>query len=243
MRFSFLAAACLIITMAFGQKSNVDPAAVIILDRMAAVIGELESCSFSLSTSNDVNEYPYGMVTQFTESKVQMVGPDKMLIHSRNDDHHKGFWYNGEEVVYYSYTENNYAVMEAPENILQTMDSIHHTYGVDFPAADFFYPTFTDDVLGHFDEVRLVGETSIFGQECFHIKASNDEMIVQFWIADDAMNLPVKFSIMYAVKEGTPRYEATFSDWKINPVLPSAIFEFSPPPGAKEIGILAKNNN
>lgn len=226
-----------------GQNQVSEPSAIMIMDRMASVIGDLQSCSFSLSVANDVEEYPFGIITQFTENEVYMVGPDKMLVQSRSDSHHKGVWYNGDKVVYYSYSENNYAVMEAPEDILTTIDSIHHKYGVDFPAADFFYPTFTDDVLAHFDDVQYVGEKSIGGQDCFHIRAANGDMIVQFWIANDAMNLPLKFSVKYLKKEGYPRYEATFKNWKVNPTLPEAIFEFTPPPGARQVSIAVKSDN
>ncbi|WP_417602324.1 DUF2092 domain-containing protein [Owenweeksia hongkongensis] len=241
MRFSLFMAIGLSATMAMAQARQVDPVAVSIMDRMASVIGNLQSCSFSLSASNDINDYPYGMTTHFTESEVQMLGPDKMLIHSRGDDHHKGFWYNGDKIVYYSYAENNYAVMDAPGNILSAIDSVHHTYGIDFPAADFFYPTFTDDILVHFDEVQYIGEKKLNDKECFHIKASNKDMVVQFWIADDAFNLPMRFSIVYLNEEGSPRYEATFKDWKMNPVLPEAIFEFAAPPGARQIAIAVKS--
>ena len=44
--------------------------------------------------------------------------------------------------------------------------------------------------------------------------------------------------IVYTKKELNPQYEAVLSDWKINPVLPDALFEFKAPPGAKKIKLL-----
>lgn len=83
------------ISAVFGnsQEANSDASAVMILDRMTSVIGELESCSFTLESSNDVEVYPYGLVKQFTHSEVYLVGPDKMLVQSRGKDGHVGYWY------------------------------------------------------------------------------------------------------------------------------------------------------
>ncbi len=88
----------------FAQESRIDTAAVMILDRMCDVIGELESCGFALSTSQDVlEEYEIGFVKYFDEHEVYMAGPDKMLINSRGDKGHRGSWYNGKQLAFYSY--------------------------------------------------------------------------------------------------------------------------------------------
>jgi hypothetical protein len=65
----------------------------------------------------------------------------------------------------------------------------------------------------------------------------------QFWISNDAYNLPMKFIYVYKNKKGAPQYEGTLSDWKINPVVPDAMFNFLPPPGAKKIRIISKSQN
>lgn len=241
MKFTFLLLTGFMSLSAMAQERSIDPVAVAILDKMSAVIGDLESCSYSLLVSNDVDEYPFGMVKKHTHSQVYMRGPNKMLIQSRGNDFHKGLWYNGEQLVHYSYTENNYTVVEAPENIIATIDTIHTKYGVEFPAADFFYPTFTDDVINYFEKVVYIGEEWLNNEECFHLKMENEKMAVQIWISDDALNLPMKIVVQYMGKERVPQYEATFNDWVLNPILPEAIFEFTPPPGARQISILAKS--
>jgi hypothetical protein len=233
-----------VISFCFSAQSQkkVDSVALLILDHMSDVIGDLGSCSYHLSTATDVTEYGHGLEKKFAEHEVYMVGPDMMLVQSRGSGFHKGYWYDGEIVVYYSYTENNYAVMDAPSTIMETIDSIHQAYGLEFPAADFFYPTFTDDILENFDQVLFLGNKEIDGKDCFHILASNKAMTIQLWLTNDAMTLPEKFVINYKSKEGSPQYEATFSEWKLNPILPYSLFEFTPPPGSHEVGILAKSD-
>jgi hypothetical protein len=41
--------------------------------------------------------------------------------------------------------------------------------------------------------------------------------------------------IVYTSRDMNPQYEAILSDWQINPVLPSSLFDFMVPPKAKKI--------
>ena len=226
----------------WAQKPAADTIAVMIFDRMAAVIGDLNSCSFSLERSVDTEEPGLGTVTRSGNDEVYMVGPDKILVHAYGYKGHRGFWFNGTIFTYYSFEENNYASVPIPGNIISTIDTIHELYGVDFPAADFFYPTFTDDILGQFDTIAFLGKEEIKGQECFHIVAVSKSMNVQFWIANDAFNLPVRFIIIYK-NNGDRQYEATFSNWKLNPEIPGSVFEFMPPPLANKVTLVPRIKN
>ena len=222
-----------------AQEPRVDTVAIMIIDRMASVIGELTSCSFTLHTSIDIQDPEFGMIKQLGKDDVFLAGPDKMLVHFYGDKGHRGFWYNGIQTTYYSFDENNYVIIDAPDNIIAMIDTINKTYGIEFPAADFFYPTFTDDVIEFSENVIFLGKKDIDGQECFHILASNKDISAQFWFANDAYNLPVKYIITYK-NENNKQFEATFSNWQLNHDIPLTIFEFMPPPKARQISILPR---
>lgn len=226
---------------AFAQTTKNDSIAVLILDRMTDVIGDLGSCSFTLNTSFDTHDQANGLVKSFQTDEVYMVGPDKMLVNSKGQKGHREYWYNGLQLAYYSHSENNYSMLDAAPTILETIDKISSKYGIEFPAADFFYPTFTDDLIENSDHITYIGKSKINGLECFHILASNKEVNIQVWVGNDAYNLPQKLLIIYKSMEGSPQYEATFSNWQINPDLPAAMFNFLPPPGAAKIRIMARN--
>lgn len=222
-----------------AQETQKDTVAVMILQHMSNVIGDLTSVSFDQETSTDVTNYKYGIETKFGHNQVYLYGPDKMLIHTWGPKGHRGFWYNGELFTYYSFDENNYADVPAATTTIETIDTINRMYGITFPAADFFYPTFTIDILDQFDNIFFLGMKIVEGDECFHILASNDKMIAQFWISNDAFNLPKKFILIYKDKENM-QYEATFNNWDLNPDIPPSAFDFLPPPGAQKISIMAK---
>lgn len=224
----------------YAQESRYDSSAILLLDKMSAVIGDLQSCSLTVNTSNDVIDVEFGLIKHFSVHQVYFSGPDKMLVDSQGEKGHRGFWYNGNQLAYYSYTENNYAVIETPPTILATIDTVNKTYGIEFPAADFFYPSFTDDLMRNSDEIVFVGKSIINDKDCFHIIAKSSAMSVQIWISDDALFLPVKMVIVYYDVNPNQQYEATFSNWQLNPLLPNAMFEFTPPVGADKLKLIAK---
>jgi len=123
------------------------------------------------------------------------------------------------------------------------MYEINVKYGVDFPAADFFFPTFVDDLLENNQQIIFLGTTEVMGKSCFHIAAASPHRSIQFWISNDALMLPQKMVIVYLDHADRPQYEATFSDWQLNPDLPPTLFEFSPPPNARELTIVPRQQD
>ncbi len=224
----------------YAQNSQIDTTAIMMLNKMGNLIGELESCSYTLKTSEDGIDVDLGLIKYFNIHQIYMVGPDKMMINSQGDKGHRGLWYNGKQLMYYSYTENNYGNIDAPSTIMAMIDTIHKNYGIEFPAADLFYPSFTIDLVDQSENIVYVGKSELDDKECFHIIAQNKEMSVQIWISNDALFLPMKFIIVYYDIKPNQQYEATFSDWELNPQLPDEMFEFTPPPQAEQLILLAK---
>ena len=216
-----------------------DTLAVLILDRMAKVIGDLESCTFRLKVADDVMDTGEP-VKYFTDYKVYLSGPNKMLIDAYGYKGHRQFRYDGKQFAYYSYDENNYGILPTPGNTIETIDNLHADYGIDFPAADFFYPTFTDDLMEHSDSLRYLGIVDLGGREFYNMMAYSKEMNVQLWINADAYSLPGMFTITYKNKESSSQYMGLFSEWQVNPSLPVSMFDFLPPPNAAKVRILSK---
>jgi hypothetical protein len=231
---------CFASITATSQVKTPDSTAINIFDKMSEVIGEFSSLSFTLDARNDEVNQDLGVITTFSQSKISFNGPNQLQIHSKSDKGHRGLWFEKDTLTYYSFKENNFVIIPSKSTTIDMIDDVHERYGIDFPAADFFSPTFTDDILANFDELKFVGLRQMCGTECFYILAKRDDMVVQFWIANDALNLPVKAIITEKKEKETMQHEITFSDWDINPFLPNAMFQFQPPPSAKEISILPR---
>jgi len=242
MRQIILSFFALILTLGISaQVTKTDTVAIMILDQMSQVIGDLNSVSFTVNVKKDVIDREVGFESLYSVNEVILDGPDNLQIHSKGDKGHRGYWYNGELLVYYSYAENNYVLFDARPTTIETIDSINTTYGIDFPAADFFYPTFTSDLMASSDKIIFNGVKTVEGKECLHIIAQGKNRTIQLWIADDSYTLPVKMLINDTTTNPGLQYEATFSNWQLNRIYPPSIFEFLIPPGAHEVKILPKS--
>jgi hypothetical protein len=218
--------------------SQIDSEAVVILDSMSSVVTNLESCSFTLKTEYDIYSDRFGLIKNSDNANVYLKAPDKLFIKRKGDKGQKEFYYDGKTLTYYSKDNNQYAVLTAPPTIMETIDSVSDEYGVEFPAADIFYPDLVDTILANANNLSNLGFTDIDEKECFHIAGTNDEFTYQIWIANDGSFLPVKIAICYTTRTGNPQYEAIFKEWKINPVLDDSMFNFVIPPDSRKIKIL-----
>ncbi|MEN8788269.1 MAG: DUF2092 domain-containing protein [Flavobacteriaceae bacterium] len=239
----YIIACALLALPFFGQSQaerQIDSAAVYILDRMADIIGELEAVSFSMETATDRLDDTQKVKTFYSTSDVIMTGPDKMVFQKSGDKGKQGFWYNGTYATLYSFKENNYVTLEIPGNLVEMIDELHNRFEFYFPAADFFYPSFTDDILTEFNTLEYMGKAMVDGKECFYVRATNETMNLQLWISGGNLNLPKRFIITQKGKQHL-RIESSFNHWDINPSLPNSIFEFLPPPNSRLIDIMEKS--
>lgn len=241
MRNLYILGIFLMTTIGYAQDTlKIDAVAVDLIDKMSAVIGELSSVSFELQTASDAMNDLMENERNFGTHEIQMAGPDKMAIHSRGYKGNQSMWYNGEVLTYYSFDENNYVTVDAPDTIITMIDSMHATYDFKFPASDLFYPTLTDDIIDNFDSVKYLGLKIIDGQECFHIMGSSKTMSFQLWISNNAFFLPKRY--LFIDKEKSfQQHEGTFTNWDLDSTLPESIFDFVPPKNAKLISILSKS--
>ena len=227
--------------LGFSQTDKtIDSTAIFVLDKMSDIIGDLTSVTFDLNTSIDKFDVSNNIVKYYSKSTITFSGPDKLLSRTDGAKGKSGFWYDGDYMTYYNYDENNYVTLEAPETTLEMIDHMHANYDFRFPAADFFYANFTDDIIENFDIIKFLGKKTIDNEECYHIMAINDTMNVQLWISNKTYLLPKHFVIVYK-KESNRQYESTFSNWSLNPDIPGTAFNFLAPPTASLISILKKS--
>ena len=207
------------------EQKDIDPVAISLIDKMGGVIGSFGTCSFNLSTVYDETNQEGLLERKFENHKVYFRGPDKMAVRSRGEKGNKGYWYNGSVLTWYSFDENNYVTIPTPDTIIETIDSLNTTFGFRFPAADFFYPAFGDDLLEEFDTIKFSGIKTLGDAEYFHIIAENDTYNFQLWIENGAYYLPKKYLIIRKAP-GLFMEEGTFDNWITNPSMPDEIFAF-----------------
>ena len=223
--------AVLVLVLASCEPSNkFDARAIESLDKMSESIGNLSSCSYTLDTVNSRNTG----IEIMNEHDVYMRAPDKMYVHTIGTNGEKSYWYNGSRLAYFSFTDAKYATINTPDNIMTTVDFMNKSYGIDFPATDFFYPDFTDDILENYSSL-FFSEEEIDGVSSVLVTAINDDEIVQIWI-DKATDLPHRM-VIESRRDKDKFYDVVFSNWRANPELPDVLFDFEPPTNAEKIQI------
>ncbi len=225
-----------------AQTRRIDTVAVSILDKMSAVIGDLSSCSVTIKSNYDVTSRELGLVKHSDEQELFLRGSSKLLLRSEGDKGSRYLLFNGKNLSYYSMDKNQYSQIETPASLIDMIDTVNKLYGIEFPIADFFYPTFVDDILAESKNLAYLGLTQVDGKECFHIAGTAADKTFQFWVSNDAYYLPMKIVIVYTSKEMDPQYEAVLSNWQVNPDLPDAIFQFTPPVKSKKVRMVPLKN-
>lgn len=229
-----------IAALSVNTYAQIDSAAVAILDTMSSVVTNLESCSFTLKAEYDIYNSDLGLIKHSDIAKVYLKAPDKLLVKKKGDKGQKDFYYDGKTFYYYSVDNNQYAMTQAPPTIMETIDSISDALGVEFPAADIFYPDLVDTLLENAENLIYLGLTSVDDRGCYHIAGTNKEFTYQIWIAEDGSFLPIRIAINYVNQTANPQYVASFSDWSLNPDLEDSMFDFVVQAGAKLIKFTKK---
>lgn len=224
-----------------AQEKSIDTTAVLILDRMSSIFGEMKTLGFTSKVSKDVVYAENFFIKVFSSSDVKIKGPNKFSSRLHGENKEDLYSYNGEQVIYYSFKNNIYTVADAPDNLIETIDWLYNDFGVELTTADFLYPSFSQDFVNEMDYVQFLGIAQVEGKRAFHIAGSNDLMTVQIWISEDAYFLPIKTVITYFDGPYSNQYQTDFINWEINQDYPDTIFEFLPPPSAKQITWMSEN--
>lgn len=221
--------------------SQFDSTAIAIINKMSGTISNMNSCSFKLETDYDVFDYDLGNIKHTENSEVYMKGSNKFMVDKKGDKGHKEVLYDGWNLVFYSFNNNQYAIEPAPSTSMETIEEFSKKYGIEFPGADVFYPNLSEDITSAAKTLKNLGLTKIDNRDCYHLAWKTDKMSIQLWIANDANSLPVKMSIVYLNQQSNPQYSAIFKDWQINPDLTNSMFDFTIPPKAIKVNFKPTN--
>jgi len=218
---------------------RIDETALHILQQTVNTLQSIHSCSFTATANFDVPNNETGLVKHLTVENVSMdLANDHLKIISRGDKGNRTMWYNGETFTYYSVDNNKFGEIQMSDDLMNVISTMNTEYGFDFPAADFFFDTFVQDIVDTGGNLIYLGLTTVNGKDCFHVAGKDANAIYQFWIYDDGLYLPARMVITYHTEPIAPQYDAVYTDWSINPSLPDAMFEFMIPPQAGRIEII-----
>ncbi len=210
--------------------------ALTLLKETGIAVREPLRLSFNIIVDEDKLTPDSQVVKEHRVCHVDAEKPNKLFVSNKIDTHAFFYFYDGEYFTYYSKDENNYVKLGAPETTAAMIDSMHYGFGFNFPAGDFFYPSFGTDFEAFFDVIDIEGHENVDGEACTKVYAKNDNIDAAVWISDKTQ-FPAKLEIVYK-KKNNIKYQALFTKWDTNPPFKDAVFAFEVPEDASLINIM-----
>ncbi len=216
----------------------IEPEALTVLKRMSDALSSLKQFSFDAEVNFDEpidsgQMVQYGGVVTITVKR-----PNKVFAEMTGDRAQRKAWYNGKELTMFDQKKDFYGQLETPDTIDKTMDYLMETYDFTLPLADILhtdpYGSFSDGAL----EGVVIGDAIVRGKQCSHIAFAGELIDWQIWVSKEEPALPCKLVITYEDQPGVPQYQATFSNWNVNPEVPNSLFKAQIPEDAVKIDFI-----
>jgi hypothetical protein len=87
---------------------------------------------------------------------------------------------------------------------------------------------------------EYVGSEPCDGATCNHVAFRGTDVDFQLWIETGARPVPHRYVITSKKEVGQPEFSVHMSRWEIGADLKDDLFQFTPPPGAKQIPFLLR---
>jgi hypothetical protein len=218
-------------TDARAQVSAVDPAAVQRLKQMTDFLDGLEQ--FSVNTQNTIEELHVSghRADKDLTATVTVKRPNKLHAARVGGLMNQRFFYDGKTLTLYNPAEKVYATEAAPDTIEKMIDFARETVGILLPAADLLYRNAFPLLMQDVTLAAVVGKTVVGGVKCDHVLFSRPGVDFQVWIAEGKRPFPRKYVVTETATPALLSITTVLSDWKINPAVDDAQFNFVRPKG------------
>ena len=222
------------------QANAIEPEAAQILQQMSDYLGSLKR--FTLSSESTIDTLmPSGQkIQRGAHVDVAIQRPNRLRLNRNGDDVEQEFYFDGNTLTLYGKQDGYYANLGVSKtvDIDTVLDLARTEIGVILPAADLIYQDPYEGLMADAESGTLVGTSTVGGVEVDHLAVRGRQVDWQIWIEKGDKPLPRKYVITSKWIAGGPQFTAVFSDWKTSAEFDDALFTFSPPPKAQEIGFV-----
>jgi len=211
-----------------------------ILKAMSARLAAAQGLSFKAVSTYEKPSRLGPPLEYSTIEQVNLQRPDRLRVLTSGDGPASEFYYDGKQVFAYAPAENLLAVADAPPTIDATLHAAYVQAAIYFPFTDVVVANPYKDLAGDMRLAFYIGQSKAVGDTTTDVIAyANDDVFVQAWIGSKD-KLPRQLRAVYRDDPRQLRQQVTFSDWKLDSVLPESFFkpadiehahriEFAPP--------------
>jgi hypothetical protein len=209
-----------------------------LLTKMASYLAGLPGFEVKLVSSYDAPQAS-GEEIEFSEIRnVQLARPDRLRVEQvRSDGYEDLIVFDGKTISISNGEERVYAQAPQPGSLDDAIVYFVRDLGMRLPAAPMLTTRFPQELASAVKSVDYVEYTTILPEPAHHIAGRTNAVDFQVWISDvEGRPLPQRLVISYVHQPGRPQFRGQFLEWKIEVPTDPAIFSFTPPEGARQIG-------
>jgi hypothetical protein len=230
---------------AADDAQAIEPEAARVLKQMSDYLGSLEQ--FTVRSENTIDTVlQSGQLLQMgAHVDIAIQRPSRFRVNRKADIVDQEFYFDGKTLTLYGKRVKYYSRMTASRSVdIDTaLELAEEEVGVFMPAADLFYKNPYQRLMDDAQSGFHAGTSIVGGVEVHHLAFRGSEVDWQIWIEKGDRPLPRKYLITSKRVAGAPQFTAVLSDWKTSVKLDDALFQFSPPSGAEEIGFIRKRRD
>lgn len=223
-----------------GASTAVEPEAAQILRQMSNYLDSLEQFSFSAEATIDEILLSGQQLQRGARVEIAVSRPGRLRVNRTADVVVQELYFDGSTLTLYGKDVNYYANMalSKPVDINTALDLAREEVGVILPGADLVYQDAYQVLMEDVESGMVVGSSTVDGVEVHHLAFRGSEVDWQIWIEKGDRPLPRKYLITSKWIAGAPQFTTLLSDWDTSARLEDAVFQFSPPPEAENIGFI-----
>jgi hypothetical protein len=225
----------LIASPASAQDAR-DPAALAALDRMGAALRSHQAVNVhSEVTAEDVltsgQKLQYGGTVDIVARR-----PNQIRLTSTMGAAERVLYFDGKNLTLASPTLGYYATVQQPGTIGEMLEVAEDRFGLEVPLADLFAWGTKPSMAAGLTSAMYAGEETIGGQKCDHYAMRQKGLDWQVWIRQGQDALPCKLILTKTTDPAMPQFAAVYT-WSDTPPPEGDAYSYTPPPGAKPIGL------
>jgi hypothetical protein len=211
-----------------------------LLLNMATQLGTAERFQVDMRIGYDVLQ-ANGQKIEFGEQRRLYVERPSLLLSDvqNSDGAGEAILFDGKWITVSNMGAKVYARAPQPGDIDNTLMYFLNVLHMRLPLAAMLMSRFPEILEKRLVDIDYVEETNILGEPADHIAGRTKDVDFQVWISKGNQNLPLRIILTYREATGQPQFWANFSKWNLRPSFLQKTFRFEPPPGAREVPLVA----
>jgi hypothetical protein len=218
-----------------GLRVELEPKAVALLKAMSSKLAAAKTMTFTAVTTYESPARTGEPLAYTTISQVTLQRPDKLKVVTPGDGPPSEFYYDGKTAMAYAPDAGLVAVAEAPPTIDAMLEAAYHAAAIYFPFTDVIVAAPYKDLEPELRIAFVIGQSRVVGGVLTDMVAFvTDNVHAQIWIgAND--KLPRMLRATFVDEPGKYRHVVEFSNWRLDPPIPSGAFASAAAAKAKRI--------